>query len=186
MQPNAQELNDYFREHETERLRFRFFEEADFDRFLPFFEDEKVLSHVGMLSEPFKTMTNPERSATWLGKQTERRKTGLLGQLAVTEKSTGKFLGVGGIILRQEPEAFGEWEIAYSLLPDARGKGYATELAIYFKEWAFENSRIESVVSFVHIDNEASQNVTRKNGMHVEKEMTFFGMPTRLNRVFRP
>ncbi|MCR9171187.1 MAG: GNAT family N-acetyltransferase [bacterium] len=115
----------------------------------------------------------------------DRRKNGSFGQLAVTDKKTGEFLGLGGIIFREEPEAFGEWEIAYSLLPEARGKGYATELARYFRDWAFANTRVESVVSFVHINNVASQKVTVKNGMHIDKELTFFEMPCRLNRVYK-
>ena len=185
MQPNQQELKSYYREHETERLRFRLFGDADIERWMPFFADTETLNHVGMLSGKFKNMTNSERAAAWISRQMERRVQGTLGQLAVIEKSSGKFIGVGGIILREEPEAKGEWEVAYSLLHEARGNGYATELAVYFKEWAFANTRVESVISFVHIKNEASQNLTRKNGMHIEKEMTFFEMPTRLNRVFK-
>lgn len=185
MQPNEQELKSYYGKHESERLVFRNLVAEDVELWLPFFEDEETLSHVGMLSGKFRDMTNEERSATWLGRQAERRNKGSLGQLAVIEKESGNFLGVGGIILREESEASGEWEIAYSLLPEARGKGYATELAIYFREWAFTNTRVESLVSFVHINNAASQNVTRKNGMHMEKELLFFEMPCRLNRVFR-
>lgn len=185
MLPNTEEYTKYYSDHESERLLFRNLEEADIDLWLPFFDDEENLAHVGMLSGPFKFLDNPDRSKAWIGRQIERRKSGLLGQLAVIEKSTGKFIGLGGIILRQETGAEGEWEIGYSLLPEARGKGYATELATYFRDWAFANTRVESVISFVHVNNVASQNVTKKNGMHVEKEMEFFEMPTRLNRVFR-
>lgn len=185
MQPNKQELEDYYRTHESERLVFRNADKNDVELWLPFFEDEVALSQVGMLSGRFKSMTNYERANAWISRLIERRENDLLGQLIVTEKETGSFLGLGGIIYREEPEALGEWEIAYSLLPEARGKGYATELAIFFRDWAFENSRVESVVSFVHIDNAASQRVTEKNGMHVEKELTFFEMPCRLNRVKR-
>jgi len=185
MIPTSEELENYYSQQASKRLLFRGFTDEDVQLWIPFFEDEATLEQVGMLSGKFKNMTNEERAAAWLGRQAERRKEGLFGQLAVVEKETGTFLGVGGIILRQEPEAFGEWEIAYSLLPEARGKGYATELAIHFKEWAFANTRVESVVSFVHINNEASQKVTQKNGMHIEKELLFFEMPCRLNRVFR-
>lgn len=185
MKPNEKELEGYYQTHESDRLKFRNIEEADIDLWTPFFKDEAALAHVGMLSGPYKLLSNPERSRAWLLRQIERRKTGLLGQLAVVEKESGNFIGVGGIILREEPEAYGEWEIAYSLLPEARGKGYATELARYFRDWAFANTQIESVVSFVHINNETSQRVTEKNGMHVEKELIFFEMPCKLNRVYR-
>lgn len=185
MKPNKEELERYYRTHESERLIFRNLEEADIDHWIPFFKDEEALAYVGMLSGPFKGLSNPERAKAWITKSINRRKNGMFGQLAVTEKETGLFLGLGGIIYREEPEAYGEWEVAYSLLPEARGFGYATELARYFRDWAFANSRVESVVSFVHINNVASQRVTEKNDMHVDKELEFFEMPCKLNRVKR-
>ncbi|XOV66164.1 MAG: GNAT family N-acetyltransferase [Fluviicola sp.] len=185
MKPSQKDIDRYYLLHESERLFFRNLEESDIERWIPFFEDEETLSHVGMLSGPFKFLGNPDRSRAWLLKQMERRKKGVFGQLAVVEKETQKFIGVGGIIFREEKEAYGEWEIAYSLLPEARGRGYATELARYFRDWAFANTEVESLVSFVHVNNSASQKVTEKNGMHVEKELTFFEMPCRLNRVIR-
>ena len=186
MLPNEKEYNAYYQLHESERLSYRPIEVSDIEHWTPFFDDEATLLHVGMLSGKFKTMTNTERASAWLERQMERQKIGLLGQLAVLEKATGAFIGVGGIILRQEEGVEGEWEIAYSLLPEARGKGYATELALYFRDWAFLNTRITSVISMVHINNIASQRVTEKNGMKIDRELTFFEMPVRLNRVFRP
>ncbi len=183
MKPNQKVRDRYYGTHESERLTFRNMEEADVERWVPFFDDEANLNEIGMLSGRFKNMTNIERATDWIGRQIERMNTGSLGQLAAIEKTTGKFIGVGGIIFREEPGAFGEWEITYSLLPEARDKGYATELAMYFRDWTFENTQKESVISIVHVNNVASQRVTEKNGMHVEKELTFFEMPCRLNRI---
>jgi len=134
MKPSQQELDSYYQTHASERLIFRNLEDADVALWIPFFDDEESLAHVGMLSGPFRFLDNPNRAKAWIGRQVERRKNGLLGQLAVIEKSTGKFIGLGGIILREETGVEGEWEIAYSLLPEARGKGYATELAVYFRD----------------------------------------------------
>ena len=185
MQPTDQERSTYYQHRESERLEFRPVEKEDIALWTPFFEDEVALSHVGMLSGKFKTMTNAERSTAWLERQMERQNTGSLGQLSVVEKATGKFIGVGGIILRGEEGVEDEWEVAYSLLPESRGKGFATEIAIHFRDWAFENTRVKSVISLVHVNNEASQRVTEKNGMHIDRNMIFFEMPVRVNRVFR-
>ena len=186
MLPNEKEYNAYYQLHESERLSYRPIETSDIALWTPFFENEETLRHVGMLSGKYKAMTNTERASAWLERQMERQKIELLGQLAVLEKATGTFMGVGGIILRQEEGVDGEWEIAYSLLPEARGKGYATELARYFRDWAFQYTRKSSVISMVHINNKASQRVTEKNGMQIDRELTFFEMPVRLNRIFRP
>lgn len=185
MQPNEHEAKKYYQGQESERLSYRPFEENDRVLWEPFFHEEAVLGHVGMLSGPFKTMSSQERANAWIDRQMERQETGTIGQLAIIEKASGKFIGVGGIIARTDEIINGEWEITYCLLPEFRGKGYATEQCIHFKEWAFQNTSKESMVSVVHVDNIASQNVAEKNGMSVEKEMYYFEMDVRLNRVFR-
>lgn len=175
----------YYENHGSERLVFRPFETEDIERWVPFFDEPAGLSFVGMNSGKFKTMPNAERSKSWIEKQIGRQQEGVFGQLAVIEKVTGAFLGVGGLIFRNELGLKEELEITYSLLPEARGKGYATELSLHFKKWAFEHTSIPSVISIVHVENLASINVTHKNGMLVEKEMDYFEMPVRLYRVRR-
>ncbi len=185
MQPTEETRKRYYQGQESERLFFRPFEENDFVLWEPFFHETAVLEFVGMLSGKYKTMNTQEKANSWIGRQIERQKNGSLGQLAIIEKDTGKFIGVGGIIARTDDMIAGEWEITYALLPHARGKGYATEQSVHFKNWAFENTSKESLVSVVQVDNVASQNVGEKNGMSVDREMHYFEMDVRLNRVFR-
>lgn len=185
MQPTGQEHKKYYQGQESERLIYRQLKEADKELWAPFFDEDAILGFVGMLTGKFKTMTSKERANEWINFQIARHKTGTIGQLAIIEKSSGKFVGVGGIIARTDEMTSGEWEITYALLPEYRGKGYATEQSVHFKNWAFENTSKESLVSVVQVDNVASQNVAEKNGMTIEKEMHYFGMNVRLNRVLR-
>ncbi len=185
MQPSEKEYQSYYQGQESERLMYRPFEEADRKRWTPFFEEEAVLGFVGMLSGPFKTMSSEERANAWIDRQLERQKTGTIGQLAIIEKASGTFIGVGGIIARTDEQTGGEWEITYALLPPYRGKGYATEQSIHFKNWAFENTSKESLISVVQVDNSSSQKVAEKNGMRAETEMRYFEMDVRINRVYR-
>ncbi|GAB5417216.1 MAG: hypothetical protein Crog4KO_20820 [Crocinitomicaceae bacterium] len=185
MQPSKQDVASYYGGQESERLIYRPFEEADRKLWEPFFDEVAILGFVGMLSGPFKTMSSQERANAWIDRQVERQKTGSIGQLAIIEKDSGNFIGVGGIIARTDEQTGGEWEVTYALLPPYRGKGYATEQSIHFKNWAFENTSRESLISVVQVDNHSSQKVAEKNGMQVEEEMLYFEMNVRINRVYR-
>jgi len=183
MTPNQKEHLKYYKGLESDRLIFRPFEESDYVLWEPFFHETSILGFVGMLSGEYKTMTTQEKASSWIGKQLNRRSKGSIGQLAIIEKVSGKFIGVGGIIVRTDEITNGEWEVTYALLPAYRGKGYATEQSRFFKNWAFENTNKESLISIVQVDNTASQNVAEKNGMSIEKEMVYFEMNVRVNRV---
>lgn len=56
-------------------------------------------------------------------------------------------------------------EIGYSLVPGARGHGYATEATAAVIQWAFVNTQIASVIAQIDPANAASQRVAAKLGM---------------------
>lgn len=178
---------EHYYKSESDRLLFREFTPDDIVLWTPFFEDKPVQRFLGGNSKEFAHLNNEERATKWISRQIDRKTNKVYGQLAVIEKETGKFLGVGGLIsrLEEEEETFGELEVTYSLLPEARGKGYAKELAVHFKNWALENTDIPSVISLIHVENEASMNVARNNGMKNEKEIVFFEMPIYVFRAER-
>lgn len=185
MYPSYQPTSSYYHQ-ESERLEFRALELSDIPLWLPFFEDEASLRFLGMNSPAFKDLSNEERATKWIERQIERKNNRVFGQLATIEKATGKLIGVSGLITRMEEDVYDELEVTYSLLPEARGKGFATELAIHFKKRAFEKTRIKSVISIIHVDNMASINVATKNGMHLEKKLDYMSMPVGIYRVARP
>lgn len=178
-------IPESYYEHECSRLQFRTLISADIESWKAFFEDVNSLRFLGMGSPEFKDLSDEERSAKWINRQLERRANGSFGQLAVIEKSSGNLIGLGGLIARSEEGLENEIEVTYSLLPSARGKGYATELAVHFKEWAMGNLPVESVISIIHVDNEPSINVAQKNGMFLDKKMDFMGMPVGIYRALR-
>lgn len=184
MKPSYRPTENYYNQ-ESERLKFREIVEEDIEKWLPFFEDVPSLRFLGMGSGFFKDHTNEERCEKWICRQINRIKEGTFGQLAVIEKSSGKFIGVGGLITRLEDGVLDEIEVTYSLLPEARGKGYATELAVHFKNWAFKNTEVPSVISIIHVDNLPSQKVAANNGMKPERKMKFMEMPVEIHRVYR-
>lgn len=163
----------------TDRLLFVPLKEKHIDVWANFFVDnptERFLGFEGSTKTPF------EKAELWINKQIERRTNNEFGQLAIIEKKSGQFIGLGGIISRNINNKQ-EFEITYSILKNYWGIGYATELAIFFRDFMFIEKNCFSVISIIHVDNEASINVARKNGMSVSSETTFMDMPVYIFRI---
>ncbi len=167
-------------------------QESDRLIFIPFSSDHKELWASFFIENPTErflgfehsTLTNGEKAHTWIQKQIERQANNEFGQLAVIEKSTQKFIGVGGVISRFINNAF-EYEITYSLLPAFWGRGFGSELAIHFKTYMFHQTTCQSVISIIHVENEASKHVARKNGMQIDREDIFLEMPVYIYRALK-
>ncbi|MCH2229483.1 MAG: GNAT family N-acetyltransferase [Crocinitomicaceae bacterium] len=157
---------------ESERLIFRAIKMDDAVRWSSFFINNPTQKYVGTDQLRIPPL---EKAQKWLGMQIKRQKNKTYGQLAVIDKNTNRFIGVGGIIERNIKQSK-EYEITYSLLPSSWGKGFATELALHFKKYAFENIKTNSVISMIHKENKASINVAIKNGMSQSDEINFMEM----------
>jgi [ribosomal protein S5]-alanine N-acetyltransferase len=161
---------DYFSQL-SERLQFRALTENDINSWLEFFEGNNRLAFLGIdVNKDYLTL-----ATEWISKQLERYQTDGFGHLAVIEKSSGDFIGMGGILVR---ELDGEkvFEIAYSLKPTYWNQGFGTEIAQKLKQFGLENQIATNFVSIIHKENEASMHVARKNGMKILRETNFMGM----------
>ena len=83
------------------------------------------------------------------------------GMFVVEERSTGAFLGRVGPL---RPPHWPDFEIAWSLAPGARGKGYATEAARAAVGWSFETFPLDRIVSVIDPRNLASRKVAERLG----------------------
>lgn len=174
---NLKPKSNYY-EQASDRLLFRSLTSEDIDLWVPFFDRDDYMRFLG------QDITQPaaERSKVWIERQIQRKNEGAYGQLAIIEKDSGKFIGVGGIIHR---ELYGndELEITYSLLPEFWGKGYARELAKNFIDYAKEETGVKSVISMVHPENEASIKVAHANGLKFDLMAKFMGIPVEVYRL---
>jgi ribosomal-protein-alanine N-acetyltransferase len=165
-------------EQSSDRLLFRSLTLEDLPLWMPFFNQEEYHRYLGQdISKPAE-----ERAKVWIDRQIQRKKDGTFGQLPVIEKSSGQFIGVGGIIHR---ELYGndDLEITYSLLPEFWGKGYAQELAKHFIDYAKTETDVQSVMSMIHPENEASKKVAAANGLTFDRMAKFMRIPVEVYRL---
>ncbi len=161
---------DYFSQ-QTERLQFRALSENDIESWLEFFQGNDRLAFLGIdVNKDCHTL-----ATEWISKQLERYQTDGFGHLAVIEKSSCAFIGMGGILVR-ELEGEKVFEIAYSLKPAFWNQGYGTEIASQIKKFGKENQIADSFISIIHRENSASIHVAQKNGLRILRETNYLGM----------
>ncbi|HNB36269.1 MAG TPA: GNAT family N-acetyltransferase [Anaerolineales bacterium] len=89
------------------------------------------------------------------------------GASALIEKSTGAFIGCGGIVYDAER---GEPEVIYAFHPNAWGKGYASELVPALLEYGFKQCGLPYLLATIAAENRASAHVAEKAGMEFVRE----------------
>lgn len=161
-------LTKYYKQ-ESERLQFRQLKKEDFEAWRVFFEDNSRERFLGLDSE----LSAEEKTQQWIDLQLERYEEGDFGHLAIVERKSGALVGVSGLLVRNKDSKL-DYEVAYSILPEYWGKGYATEAALHMKVFAQEHDLHERVVSWIHPENVYSQNVAKKNGMVFRGEQVEF------------
>ncbi len=138
----------------TERLIFRQWKEDDFLEIAQFFSKEENARFVGGVK-------NKEDSwrlmATYIGHYE------LLGYsyLALEKASSRKLVGTVGL---WNSEPWPEPELGYWLLPHAQGKGFGIEAGNAVKDFALNELKFESLVSYISSENEPSKKLAKKLG----------------------
>jgi [ribosomal protein S5]-alanine N-acetyltransferase len=162
---------------ESARLLFRKLEASDYATWLSFFKDPLWSKYWSM-----KEQTPEEHCRQWLDKIFERYANGKGGMNVLIDKKTGAFIGQCGLLI-QTVDDIEELEVAYSMMPQHRGKGYAPEAAKKCIDFAFANRLCESLISIIHENNIESQKVALKNKLSVDKYTTFDNNPVRIYRI---
>ena len=147
-------------ELQTPRLRLRALRTTDLDTVLALRTDpaamERMLEGVqdrAAALEPLRTF-----EGLW-----EARGLGMFG---VFERDSGAFVGEAGLMLR--PDGLG-LAVRYSLLPAARGRGYAREAITEIVSFALADGRLDRVVAVLSDDNKASQALVEDLGFNLEQ-----------------
>ena len=155
----------------TPRLVLRHWRESDLDGYAELCADEGARFIGGQCGREDAW----RRMAAFVGHWTLRG----YGLWAIEEKASGRFVGFCGLWY---PLGWPEREMGWSLVPDARGRGYATEAALASRKIAYDELGWPTLVSYIASDNGPSRRVAERLGAAFEAVGELRGKPM---QVFR-
>jgi [ribosomal protein S5]-alanine N-acetyltransferase len=162
---------------QTPRQILRSFREEDVDAMAQLFANPDFMRFsLGVFTERKQTVAFIEKVMGW-------DRTGIPSQFAVVPRGEDAIVGYCGFF--QHAEVPGEIEIGYRLHPDYWNRGLITEAARAVRDHGFADLKLPRVISLIHPENIPSRRVAEKNGMKVEKEITFRGFPTLVYAISR-
>jgi RimJ/RimL family protein N-acetyltransferase len=150
----------------TEHLILRPVAAADLDDLVRLHADPAVREVFGDV--------DAEEVREWLGRAEAEWAERGHGRLAVLDRANGAFLGRSG--LRHWPE-FDEVEVSWALVPEARGRGLATEAGSASLAWGFELFDDPYLTAMIDPANAASIAVAERLGMERLREDVLHGDP---------
>jgi ribosomal-protein-alanine N-acetyltransferase len=164
-------------ELQTSRLILRPFREQDIDVMAELFANPDFMRFsLGVFIERKQTVAFIEKVMGW-------DRLGIPSQFAVVPR--GEYAIVGYCGFYHHAEVSGEIEIGYRLHPDYWNRGLTTEAAGAVRDHAFRDRKLSRVISLIHPENSPSRRVAEKNGMMIEKQITFRGFPTLMYAITR-
>lgn len=156
---------------ETERLILRSFQEQDVDRMAQLFANPDFMRFsLGVFTQRKQTVAFIEKVMNWDG-------AGIPSQFAVVRHDDDAVIGYCGFFYHPE-HGIDDIEIGYRLDPAHWNRGLITEAARAVRDHGFRDWKLSRAISLIHPDNAPSRRVAEKNGMTIEKEITFRGFPT--------
>jgi len=156
---------------ETERLILRSFREEDIDRMAQLFANPDFMRFsLGVFTQRKQTVAFIEKVMDW-------DRAGIPSQFAVAPRGEDVIIGYCGFFYHPE-HGIEDIEIGYRLDPRYWNRGLITEAARAVRDHGFRDWDLSRVISLIHPENVPSRRVAEKNGMKVEREITFRGSPT--------
>jgi RimJ/RimL family protein N-acetyltransferase len=154
---------------ETARLRLRRFRCEDADAVFAIIGDE-----IAMRYYPKKFVFRDAEE--WIERNLRRYEENGYGLFAVTARGSEDVIGDCGLIA-QVIEGDPQMEVGYHFRRDQWGHGYATEAAYACMKLAFRALGAQKVISLIRPENTPSRRVAERNGMKVERQVTYVKLP---------
>ncbi|OLT30330.1 GNAT family N-acetyltransferase [Nocardiopsis sp. CNR-923] len=112
-----------------------------------------------------------EAGRAWIARQWARSQTGQGWSLAVCDAHTGRAVGCVVLLLRPQKGVGG---IGYWIVPEARGRGYASRAVNLMTGWGLRECGLARVEAWVEPDNDRSAGVLTRCGFEREGRLRSF------------
>ena len=147
---------------ETDRLIIRSIQETDLESLAELWIDPDVTYYMG-------GQRNHEEVLKSLEDDVQANHKPTFNLWPVIEKGTNQIIGDCGII-EKKVEGKNEYEIVYVLAKSAWGKGFATEVAISIRDYAFKQLGLKRIIALIDPNNSSSERVAVKIGLRYERD----------------
>lgn len=152
---------------ETERLLLRTFQEDDDKSMIAINQDEKVMQF-------FPSVPTEEETIAFINKVIAHQEQHGFSLYATEIEKTGEMIGFVGLLTATfEAHFTPAVEIGWRLSSKHWNHGYATEAAKAVLDYAFNERKLDEVVSFTSVLNKPSIRIMQKMGLHTSSEDDF-------------
>ena len=145
---------------------------------------EQLFANPDFMRFSLGVYTERKQTVAFIEKVTDWDRAAIPSQFAVVPRAEDHAV-IGYCGFHHHPEVPGEVEIGYRLHPAYWNRGLITEAARAVRDHGFRDWKLSRIISLVHPENIPSRRVAEKNGMQVEKEITFRGFPTLVYAISR-
>jgi ribosomal-protein-alanine N-acetyltransferase len=138
--------------------------------------DRRMMATLAPAGAPNGGVLSDEETRRFLRRHLDHWDRHGYGLWVFRDRADGQFVGRAGL---HNTNAGGkeEVELAYALMAEYWGRGFATEMAEGILAVAFERLRMTEVVCFTLTTNRASQRVMEKAGFEYERDIVHAGLP---------
>lgn len=148
----------------TERMMMRQMMRDDVRHLMHIFADPVAMRY-------YPSTMNDTEALAWIENTQRNYRQYGTGFWVLEERQSGRFLGQCGLI-PQELDGVLEREIAYLLVRDEWGRGYATEAARACQQYGFQTLGLSRLISLIDVRNVPSARVAERIGMTLERTIT--------------
>lgn len=131
--------------------------EPDSNQFVPPLQNKSIDEYRALLEQKLLKNNHPKGHGIW----------------TIREKGSQKFIGTANLNIQKVLQLT---HLGAHLARAAWGKGYATEVLLVLKEYAFQTLKLPKVYALVDERHHASKNMLTKIGLQPAKTMELYGI----------
>ncbi|NDI98284.1 GNAT family N-acetyltransferase [Flavobacterium sp. LaA7.5] len=146
---------------QSERLCYRELDASDDEAMFALDSDPEVHTYLG--NNP---LTDIEQSRAHIKNIRQQYQDNGIGRMAVILKVTNEFIGWAGLKLESNVNGHDKfYDVGYRFMKKYWGNGYATEAALFFVNYGFNELKLEKINACAMVGHIASRRALEKSGL---------------------